>query len=113
TTSITSGSSRSIPSCLACCGTSTSTFGPSPISARCSTWSGRTICPTRTGLTSNRRGPDVMKLLGIQAIDGGLVVALPSGKQALVALPDDRTRAALVVGERLLDVLDDPAEPHA
>ena len=54
-----------------------------------------------------------MKLLGIQAIDGGLVVALPSGKQALVALPDDRTRAALVVGERLLDVLDDPAEPHA
>lgn len=54
-----------------------------------------------------------MKLFGVQKIDGGLAVALPSGKQILVALPDDRTRSALVLGERLLDVLDDPDEPHS
>jgi len=54
-----------------------------------------------------------VKLVGLQRIDGGLTVALPSGRQILVALPDDRTHAARLVGERLLSLLDDPAEPHA
>lgn len=54
-----------------------------------------------------------MKILGLQRIDGGLTIALPSGRQILVALPDDRSHAARVVGERLLCLLDDPAEPHA
>lgn len=54
-----------------------------------------------------------MKLLGLQRIDGGLMIALPSGRQILVALPDDRNHAARVLGERLLSLLDDPAEPHA
>jgi hypothetical protein len=54
-----------------------------------------------------------MKLLGLQRIDGGLSIAMPSGRQILVALPDDRDRAARVLGERILALLDDPAEPHA
>lgn len=54
-----------------------------------------------------------MKLLGLQKIDGGLTIALPSGRQILVALPDDRSQAARLLGERLLSLLDDPAEPHA
>ncbi len=54
-----------------------------------------------------------MKILGLQRIDGGLTIALPSGRQILVALPDDQAQATRVVGERLLCLLDDPAEPHA
>lgn len=54
-----------------------------------------------------------MKLLGLQKIDGGLAIALPSGTQILVALPADRQHAARLVGERILALLDDPAEPHA
>lgn len=54
-----------------------------------------------------------MKLLGIQAIDGGIAIALPSGRQVLVALPEDRERAAVLLGRRVLDLLEDPAEPHA
>lgn len=54
-----------------------------------------------------------MKLLGLQKIDGGLAIALPSGTQILVALPADRQHAARLVGERILLLLDDPAEPHA
>lgn len=53
-----------------------------------------------------------MKLLGLQTIDGGLLVALPSGQQILVALPEDRRHAALVIGTRILDLLNDPDEPH-
>lgn len=55
-----------------------------------------------------------MKLFGFQRIDGGLVIATASGQQNLVALPDERSPAAArVVGERILALLDDPAEPHA
>ena len=54
-----------------------------------------------------------MKLLGLQRIDGGIVVALPSGQQLLVALPEDRRSAAEVVGQRVLALLDDPDEPHS
>lgn len=54
-----------------------------------------------------------MKLLGLQPIDGGLAVALPSGQQILIALPEDRQRAAQVLGMRILGLLADPDEPHA
>ncbi len=54
-----------------------------------------------------------MKLFGLQTIDGGLSVALPSGQQILMALPQDRRRAAEQLGMRLLEMLDDPAEPHS
>ncbi|MCA9652542.1 MAG: hypothetical protein KC501_21680 [Myxococcales bacterium] len=54
-----------------------------------------------------------MKLLGIQSIDGGIAIAMPSGRQILVALPADPQRAAAVLGERVLELLHDPDEPHA
>ncbi len=54
-----------------------------------------------------------MKLLGIEPIDGGVAIALPSGRQVLVALPGDRQHAAHMLGERVLELLDDPDEPHA
>ncbi len=54
-----------------------------------------------------------MKLFGLQRIDGGITIASSSGQQTLVALPDDRTQAARIVGERLLALLDDPTQPHA
>lgn len=53
-----------------------------------------------------------MKLLGIQPIDGGVAIAMPSGRQILVALPADPQRAAAVLGKRILDLLEDPDEPH-
>ena len=53
-----------------------------------------------------------MKLFGLHRIDGGITIATSSGKETLVALPDDRLQAARLVGQRLLDMLDDPAEPH-
>lgn len=54
-----------------------------------------------------------MKLLGIEPIEGGVAIALPSGRQVLVALPGDRQRAGCVLGERILALLHDPDEPHA
>ena len=36
-----------------------------------------------------------------------------SGRQVLVALPSNRQHAAQVLGERVLELLDDPDEPHA
>ena len=54
-----------------------------------------------------------MKLFGLQRIDGGITIALSSGHETLVALPDDRSQAARIVGERLLALLDDPTQPHA
>lgn len=54
-----------------------------------------------------------MKLLGIQSIEGGVAIAMPSGAQVLVALPADPQRAAAVLGEKILGLLDDPDEPHA
>lgn len=54
-----------------------------------------------------------MKLFGLHRIDGGITITTSSGKETLVALPDDRSQAARLVGQRLLDMLDDPAEPHA
>jgi hypothetical protein len=54
-----------------------------------------------------------MKLFGLERIAGGLSLATSSGRQTLIALPAERTQAARVLGERLLDMLDDPAEPHA
>lgn len=54
-----------------------------------------------------------MKLLGIEPIEGGVAIALPSGRQVLVALPGDRQHAAHVLGDRVLELLDDPDEPHA
>lgn len=54
-----------------------------------------------------------MKLLGLQRVDGGIAIGLPSGRQVLVALPSDRKRAAFLLGERLFKLLDDPTEPPA
>lgn len=54
-----------------------------------------------------------MKLLGIQSIEGGVGIVLPSGRQLLLALPNDRDLAATQLGYRLLELLDDPTVPHA
>lgn len=54
-----------------------------------------------------------MKLFGLQRIDGGITISSSSGQQTLVALPDDRSQAARIVGERLLALLDDPSQPYA
>ncbi|MCH9684697.1 MAG: hypothetical protein K0V04_24895 [Deltaproteobacteria bacterium] len=54
-----------------------------------------------------------MKLIGIESIEGGVAVALPSGQQVLMALPHDEQRSALLVGQKILAVLADPDQPHA
>ena len=54
-----------------------------------------------------------MKLLGIQRVDGGVAIGLPSGRHILMALPNDPKRAAYLLGERLFRLLDDPEEPEA
>lgn len=54
-----------------------------------------------------------MKLLGLQTVEGGVGILLPSGRQLLLALPDDRDLAAAQLGYRLLELLDDPTIPHA
>lgn len=54
-----------------------------------------------------------MKLLGLQTVEGGVGILLPSGRQLLLALPDDRDLAATQLGYRLLELLDDPTIPHA
>ena len=54
-----------------------------------------------------------MKLLGLQSVEGGVGILLPSGRQILLALPDDRDLAAAELGYRILELLDDPTIPHA
>ena len=54
-----------------------------------------------------------MKVFGIEEVDGGLMLVLPSGSQRMVALPANPKRAAELLGRRVLEAVADPAEPRA
>lgn len=54
-----------------------------------------------------------MKLLGIQRVEGGVSIALPSGEHTLLALPKDTRRASYLLGERIFKLLDDESQPVA
>ena len=54
-----------------------------------------------------------MKVLGIEAIRGGVMVVKPSGQQECIARTGDRMHDAMAIGETVLALLDDDAEPES
>lgn len=51
-----------------------------------------------------------MKIIGIEAVDGGVALVLPSGQRKLIALGP---KGAESLGKRVLEMLNDPSVPEA
>ena len=54
-----------------------------------------------------------MKIVGLNLVEGGVEITPPSGRPLVLALPHDRRVAGWMLGNRLLQILTDPDEPHA